>query len=212
MPRGPRVDPEIKRLVARFISEGEHSPAAISRAIRRELAAYGDKRPYLPTERTIARLTREIERQLEPDDTRPWTLGTAEPEEAAVIMPVLAAVLSHRRTGQRSWISVGLARWIVKVAAAAPTLPPYEQYIVAREYWAAERSATGSPTRPYLTDPQSLDALLALRPWESEAAAEQYEQLLEQGIVGQPVYLGRWWRSTGRKGKDHEQQHQQEAP
>jgi hypothetical protein len=204
MARGPFVDPEVRRIVARWVAEGERSPAAIYRAVERELdERYAGKtvaqRPYLPTERTIARLVKELAAQGSPDESAPWSLAKAEPAEAAVIMPVLGAVLRHRAVG-RPWITTGLAKWILKVAAAAPTLPPYEQYIVAREYRAAELSAARGVTRPRVTDPQTLDAFLACRPWESHEAAERYERLIEQGIVGQPIYLGRWWRSIFEQG------------
>lgn len=219
MPRGPLVDREVRQIVARWVAEGERSPAAIYRALQRELARANEKKEdkekedkekkasakppappiALPTERTIGRLVKELAAQASPDESEPWSLATAEPDEAAVIMPVLGAILRHRTIG-RPWITRGLAKWIVKVAAAAPTLPHYEQYIVAREYRAAELSAARSIARPWVTDPKTLDAFLACRPWESAEAAERYERLIEQGIVGQPIYVGRWWRSILEQG------------
>ncbi len=149
---------------------------------------------------------RRVQEYGPPDDTEPWTLAKATPAEAAVVMPVLGALLQanarladlddpvlrallvHRR------ISVGLARWIVKVAAAAPDLPPEWVHAVAREYRARELQEARSERRPLATDHETLDAFLACRPWASEEAAARYERLLEAGILKQPMYLGRWWR------------------
>jgi hypothetical protein len=214
MARGPFVDPEVRQIVARWVADGERSPAAIYRAVQRELnTAYegtaGVQRPGLPTERTIGRLVKELVAQGSPDERAPWSLASATPDEAAVIMPVLGALLADSATLVSRFpddpmvdtivrsrrLTVGLATWVLKVAAAAPTLPPYDQYIVAREYRAAVLSAARGAARPWVTDPTALDAFLACRPWESEDAAERYERLLEQGIVKQPIYLGKWWRN-----------------
>lgn len=199
MPRGPRVDPEVRQIIARLVAEGEDSPAAISRVLERQLyEAYGDKKgaqfPQLPSQRTVARIVRELKRQSKPEDDRPWSLAEASPEEAAAIMPVLGAELAaladladmfqlpaeavKLAKGGPIRLTVGLAKWIVKVAAAAPTLPPLFKYFVAREYRAAELWGQRAPTSP-----AALDALLACRPWESEEAARRYARLLELGVI-----------------------------
>jgi hypothetical protein len=215
MPRGPVVDPEVRQIVARLVASGERSPAAIYRALLREIdreyeGKTGLQRPWLPTERTISRLVKELAAQSSPNQSEAWSLAAAAPDEIAVIMPVLGAILvnsaqmlSHFPNDplavaaiRRHRLTKGLATWIVKVATAAPSLPPYEQYIVAREYRAWELQAA-QPTLRHLppTELEALDAFLACRPWESEEAAQRYELLLEQGIVKQPIYLDRWWRS-----------------
>jgi hypothetical protein len=168
MARGPLVDPEVRQKVARWVAVGERSPAAIARAVQRELdEAYKGKvgalRPGLPTERTIARLVKELTARAAADDSTPWSLASATPDEAAVVMPVLGALLAESAALLRRFpddprvaamarsrrLTAGLAKWLVKVAAAAPTLPSYEQFLVAREHRAAELSAAGKLARPW---------------------------------------------------------------
>jgi hypothetical protein len=154
--------------------------------------------------KTVLRRARECG---PPDDSEPWTLTSATPEEASVVMPVLGAALAQKAAllalndpllsavVHSRRLTIGLAKWIVKVAAAAPSLPADWVYDIAREYRAWELQAAQGTPRPYLTDPATLDAFLACRPWESEEAAERYERLLQLGIVKQPMYLGTWWRN-----------------
>src|SRR5579875_2183780 len=91
-----------------------------------------------------------------PDDSEPWTLGAATPEEAAVVMPVLGVILAENAAmlatddpfltaiARARRLTVGLAKWIVRVAAAAPSLPPEGVYAVAKEYRSWEiQSAQG---------------------------------------------------------------------
>lgn len=233
MARGPYVDVEIKEMVGRWVAKGERSPAAIYRALVRELDERyknNPNRPILPTERTIARLVRAFRESLaqaapddtrpregtgfnaapptqaEAADTRPWILASAAPEEAAVILPVLGAILKAYGRLAAPTIPVGVAKWVVRVSKAVPTIPPLLLYEIALDYYLLELAARTRVIKPRIS-PLDLDAFLACRPWESEEAARQYERLLELEII-RPVRRGRWWQEIlelEQGGKDREE-------
>lgn len=185
---------EVERAIRTLARDG-YAPA--------QILAYVQRKYPEQTEKLDARtVQRRVKEYGPPDTSEPWALATASPEEAAVVLPVLGSRLAEAATLARIFgpddplvqastrrITTGLAKWIVKVATAAPTLPPAWVEIIAREY-----------REPGLTDPADLDALLALRPWESEQAAATYEQLIEIGVI-KPLSVGeleetrRWWRA-----------------
>jgi len=174
------LEQEVKRLAM-----GEYSPSQIYK----HLEAQGCFKP-MPTLRTIQRMVKEI---APPDLSGEWSLVDAEPEDARLILDTFAEAAAH--TAGRSFISKGTADWVVRVRRAAPTLPPYDAFVVAREY----RRATDTRDSKHI---RALDALLAFKPWESVEAADRYEALLSAGIFGQPIYLGQWWRDiTTRHGQ-----------
>lgn len=110
----------------------------------------------VPDVRTIQRAVAD----LRPRDQRgEWRLADATGEEAALVLPVLAAVF-EKTEGRRMHISVGEAEWIVRLMTAAPDLPPWEAYQLTRAYIRA--SETESST-------DLLDRWFAFAPWRDNA-------------------------------------------
>jgi len=73
---------------------------------------------------------------LKAEPSEPWSFIDALPEEAAVVLPVLGAVM--RRTGRRTrHVTRAEARMLRKVVAAVPDVPPWVAYLLARQFLVA---------------------------------------------------------------------------
>ena len=89
----------------------------------------------------------------------PWRLSDADPQVAALVMPVIVAVCEHTH-GARTHIDAAAGAWVATLRAASPDLPLWGAYRLAAEY--ARRAAAGEPA-------DDLDAALALAPWRDLA-------------------------------------------
>ncbi|MSQ35933.1 MAG: hypothetical protein EXR63_02140 [Dehalococcoidia bacterium] len=89
----------------------------------------------------------------------PWRLSDADPQVAALVMPVIVAVCEHTH-GARTHIDAAAGAWVATLRAASPDLPLWGAYRLAAEY--ARRAAAGEPA-------DDLDAALALAPWRDPA-------------------------------------------
>lgn len=143
-----RIDPDVIQRIHEMAGEGYTGPA-----IERVLSAdpeYADRTPSLRTIQDVARDTPEV--------TEWWSVAEADPTEARLVLPVLAERTRYLRTLHHTTepvrIARDLGRWIAKVRAIEPALPPREAYRLAWRYW-----VNPSP---------ELDAYLALREWEVE--------------------------------------------
>jgi hypothetical protein len=153
MPRGPDMDLDVQRAIADYVTAGQTSGAAIGRELDRQERFTG----RVPDTRAIQRLVKKL---MPPDDSGPWSFadldrGDGDPEEARLVLDVLPVIVEY--TGGRVWPSRNLARWIVRVKRAAPTIPPWTAYVYARLY------QVQPPDDP---NTRLLDLLLALRPWD----------------------------------------------
>lgn len=154
------LEQEVKRLVIE-----QRSPSQIYEYLSGQ-ERFADRMPSL---RTIQRLVKEME---PPDPTEEWRLADTEPEDARLVLDVLAAVTV--KTRGRARLTRATAEWVIRVRRAAPTLDPFEAYLYAREYRAREERRG---------DTRDLDLYLALAPWDSEDARRDYEALLNEGIT-----------------------------
>ena len=109
-----------------------------------------------------------IIRQL-PDLGEPWRFAQFDADDAALLLPVVAAV-DYKSRGARQ-VSFGEAEWVCRVLKAVPDMPPYAAFQVAGFYF--RRAEIGRYENP------DLDALLAYAPWRNEAAWAQYNEGLE---------------------------------
>lgn len=119
----------------------------------------------IPDERTIRRRIAESKLL---DTSGPWTLARASGGVAALVLPVLGAVLDHTQ-GRVAGLTKEQAKWVVKVRRAAPGLDPWYVWRVAAAYQVADQKGTDA-------DRESLDALLAFAPWRSLEAAERFRE------------------------------------
>jgi len=161
-PGRPRMDGDIEEEVQRL--------ARLNRTaaqILRELGKRPEFKGRLPQERTMRRAVRWYR----PDDTSGWwSVAEADPEDAALVLPVLAGGI-ERGGGWWQRFSKDLAGWIVKVRVAAPDIPPLWAFRVAQEYsW---RESREEPT-------DSLDTMLAFAPWHDESQLHRYLRAVER--------------------------------
>ncbi len=102
----------------------------------------------LPSERTIYDLQREIR----PAPGPGWRLSDADPDDAALLLPVLAAV-TRNSEGRLGGFTVETAAWVVRIRRAAPQLAPIDAF-----RWAVRYQTTVAAGR----DTRELDQRLAL--------------------------------------------------
>ena len=115
-------------------------------------AARGEIAGTVPTLRSIQRLVSEWTPL---EDTDPWRLEHADGADAALILPVLRAVIA-RTQGRVLSLTIGEAKWIVRLREAAPDIPPWAAYQLARMY--LTNKAAG-------LDTDALDRIIAAAPW-----------------------------------------------
>ncbi len=168
-PPVPRRRQRLPRRVEDKIRELADEGALNSKAI------HGLVRDEFPGEavslRTVQRKVQESRARHGP--TARWTLALDQGDDARLVLGCLGALV--RVTGNPSrGISARTAEWIVAVARAAPDLPPWSIYRLAR--WYEGRTSTDNST-------DDLDLYLAMRPWRSIKAHEAYEGLLASRAI-----------------------------
>ena len=122
----------------------------------------------VPDLRTIQRAVGDLRLP----EGEPWTLCTNNADQAAAILPILAAVI--REHSVRVRLSCGQAEWLWTVRKIAPDLPPWWTYRVGMAL--LRRSSTDAPTA-------DIQAWLAFRPWASDEDSEAYSKAIEAGLV-----------------------------
>ena len=149
-----RLSSSVLSLIEQLALDG-FTPSQIERNLTEKAVPLASQ----PSRRTLQRIVQAVRVK---DRSGPWSLGDAVGDEAELVLPVLRAYLNltSLRTVQEKrdlFITRAEARWIVKVARAAPELHVFDKYRLARAYLA--RETRGQPT-------YDLDALLAFQPWD----------------------------------------------
>ncbi len=167
----------IKEMAASELSAG-----AIHR--RLELEARSGEAGFglddVPSRRTIHNIVAE---HTPSDDTDPWELADAKADEAALVLPVLAAII-EKTEERRSYVTQAQAQWIVRIRRAAPDLNAWIVYLIALNYMACAEH--GVPHN-------HLDAYLAFAPWRSQVDRWRYNKATEKD----PGRLGDSFGLTG---------------
>lgn len=157
----------IKEMAASELSAG-----AIHR--RLELEASSGEADFgpadVPSRRTIHNIVAE---HTPSDDTDPWALADAEADEAALILPVLAAII-EKTEERRSHVTQAQAQWIVRIRRAAPDLNAWMVYHIAMNYMAFAE---------YGLPHNHLDAYLGFAPWRSQVNRWRYNKATEKDLV-----------------------------
>ncbi|MGD0019823.1 MAG: hypothetical protein ABSD62_11255 [Candidatus Limnocylindrales bacterium] len=126
----------------------------------------------VPSLRTISRRAKE---RRPPAAGERWSLAEAEPDEAAAVLPVFAALAKRDRVWECGFVTKEHAQVLVLIRAAAPDLDPWVAYKVADEYVLRRRGGLRT---------LGLELGLALAPWRSEASAAELRRVLEAGFLG----------------------------
>lgn len=128
-PQHRRTNPDVIQRIRELAGDGYTGPA-IERVLSGD-PEYADRTPSL---RTIQDIARE-----QPVHDEWWSVAEASPEEARLVLPVLAERIGylhgvhHLRGTVR--LAKGLGEWIARVRSIAPDLPLTEAYRTAWRYW-----------------------------------------------------------------------------
>jgi hypothetical protein len=160
--KGQRTPLEIEKAIRGFARE-KFTPTQIHRLLEDNKKLL--KGRNVPDLRTVQRIHRKA---MPPDTSDPWSLADPEgnPEDAALILPVLAAA-TEESGGRWQRFSKDLAGWIVKVRVAAPDIPPLWAFSVAMAYWSGEKHKEA-------VDVEAFDQMLAFAPWRDKAHLRRY--------------------------------------
>lgn len=151
-----------------FIMEMARNEHLSAKAIARAVEEKFDE-PDCPSARTIQDMVREVRSR---PQSGAWQIWDAEPEDAAVVLGVLADLM-RTSVGRTTEISQEDAKWIIRLSrAGVGDLPPSFLHGIAIQY-----QLRGADTR-------DLDALIAFTPWRSERAFKRYGMAIEPiGII-----------------------------
>lgn len=112
----------------------------------------------------------------DPGAAEKWHSGMEEnPDDARVILSVLAEVVNHSR-GHRNHFNKVMAGQVLRVTKLAPGIPPYLAWLLGWNYFQAQQDEDTS-TR------EALDLFLGLRPWEKGQDFSNYKHLVEMGRI-----------------------------
>lgn len=158
-----RIDPEVADAAAELTHRG-YGPSAIQRDLN---ARFGERAPGL-------RWLKGLRASLRSDPSEPWRFAEAEPEEAAAVMPVLAAVIEET-LGRTKLLTRDEAAHVRRIRIAAPDIEPWDAYRVARELLVADGA-----------EADALVCYLAFAPWRD--GGERYAKAYAVGAIDRLVY------------------------
>ncbi len=125
---------------------------------------------WVPSLRTIQEVMRQ---HSPPDPSGPWSVADALDDDAALVLPVLAAI-AERTSGRRSSFTRREAELIAKIRRAAPDLDLIAAFAYAREYMLCKE-------RGVSTD--DLDIGLAFSPWKDASAVKRFVQAVGEDVA-----------------------------
>lgn len=163
---GSRTDADVLDAIEDGLGKGR-SP----RQIRGELEHRPEFAGRVPSVRTISRKAKTFR---PPSAAERWSFVEAEPQEAAAVLPVFAAMAKRDRAWQCQFVTGEQARVLVAIRAAAPDLDPWVAYKLAQEFQAREHASRST---------LGLELGLAFAPWRSDASATELRRVIEAGFV-----------------------------
>lgn len=124
----------------------------------------------VPTLRTVQRIAKEF---VPSDESGPWTFNEADPDDAALVLPVLAEVI-ERTKGHRTEMTRAVAEKVARIRRVAPDLHLWVAYSLAVAYLAKEGTKT-----------DDLDAFLAFAPWRGDENMKRHQHAVQEGWVSE---------------------------
>lgn len=155
-----RIDGDIEREITRLARYEGWTPAQIHRELNRRENCKG----RVPELRTVQRIVAPIVSK----ESSVWLLADADPDDAALVLPVLAELIRHTQ-GRVSRLPQEIAEWIVRLRRAAPDMP------VA---WSLEVAFTCSDHARRDEPLDGITEMLAFAPWRSAQERERYLKLM----------------------------------
>jgi hypothetical protein len=170
--RRPRIDGDVQAAIDALALKDWGATQ-----IHKHLERQPDFRGRVPTPRTIQRRVSELTPR---DSTGAWRAQEADPDNARLVLDVVAAVVVETM-GEKTQFTKAEADRVLWVRKTAPSISPWEAWLIARLYMA--RDSGGEET----TD---LDSVLAFEPWQESRRGRQYfEAVRARWIPAAPEVL-----------------------
>jgi len=182
--RARRIDGRIYEVLRELVVKGWNNGAEVHRELQRRFPTTAAEVVPIPDLRTIQRVLCDLTPS---DGGSLWSLAEAEPEDAALIVPVLAAMIEDTE-GRRPSITRTEARWIAKIRRidlAEPGEPL--DHITTYELAFEAAYAQSSEARALKAEDALLsyiEGFLAFAPWRSKKREQNYYSAFEKGWLG----------------------------
>lgn len=173
MSKGKSIDPEIELQLRDLYQKGLSAAQAYSSLGKNPKFAY-----RLCDPRTVQRRWAEYGPA---DQGEPFSLMDCEDDDAELLTRLIGEVVQHTE-GSR-WPTRQVAKFMVRVARAAPGLSAYKIFSIASEYVRLNRSGD-EPAR------HALDWYIVCRPWEGGESEKRYAHYVISGKCQRPYYVG----------------------
>lgn len=173
---GPRIPPDVRTAILEYASDG-HSAPDIADVLNRDPTMRG----RVPGVRAIQKIARGAGPR--------WSVATGDPDDAALVLEVLGAIVTHYQGGIRT-ISTRLAALVVMIRRAAPECPPLHAYRLATRYQ-HKLDAPAPATREFSDPHRELSLHLALGLWDARKEAEAFAVGWVDTIGGDNEFLNR---------------------
>jgi hypothetical protein len=164
--------------IQRFIedkADEEYTPIQIFKELNQKFKKQ-KREPELPSLRTVQLMVKEREIL---DTSGTWSIKDNEPEDAKLILEILANViiLSH---GKKRNFTNKEAEWVLKIRKIIPDVSLVQVWRIARKYLLYESQG--------ITSTEGWDAYLAFTPWRSGNHFSHYKNALLKGWAeGAPI-------------------------
>ncbi len=149
-----------------------------ARQIHGALEADSGFRGRVPSLRTVQRITKAL---VPPDPSERWSLTESDPDEVAVVVPILAELAMRDRLRELEWLTKREARLLVSIHAAASDCPALLAYEVMRS--ALRFEPLSGKWRVPSESRTGVDLFLAFGPWRGEEQMQRLRRTLDAGFI-----------------------------
>jgi len=164
------------------MARGWTNAAEIKHELERRFPAQDPAKVIVPNLRTIQRVLGDFA----PRDDTTWSLADADAEDAALVLPVLAAMVEESE-GRRQSITQREARWILKIRRADLAEPGERlDHVITYELAFDVASYSADPELREFAEAQVAYVVqfLAFAPWRSAEHEKRYYAAFEKGWLG----------------------------
>lgn len=171
--RQRNMRPELLAFIRGMYREG-HTAAEIYREMLKP-GAFDYMATELPSKRTVEYTVQDFVIE---DKSGQWSVADMEPEDARIVLDVLANLIFH---GRERGFTKYEAAWVLRVSKLAPGISHNNIWGLTQSYMLAEsKDIKGEPSAM-----EALNAYLAFKPWESKNRFENYKWMIELGRAKQ---------------------------